>query len=108
MTGSSPAHMRALTDKVFMKFKRHKEFHAMPRVEGRTNPDWVLIDCQFVMIHIFSEPTRKRYNLEALWGLRPSADQLAMSNDYDWEDDLFPEFSEKLYEEEEDDDDFDY
>jgi len=50
VTGSSAAHSRALTDAVFMAFKRRKQFHSMPRVEGRSNPDWCLIDCGFVMV----------------------------------------------------------
>ena len=103
VTGSSPAQMRALADTVFMAFKRHKRFHSMPKVEGRNNPDWVLIDCMSVIVHIFNEPTRVKYNLEALWGLRPSAEELAITGEHDWEEDLFPEFGEASYDAEEDD-----
>ena len=105
VTGTSAAHSRALTDAVFMAFKRRKAFHSMPRVEGRTNAEWCLIDCGFLMVHIFSEATRRKYNLESLWGLRPSSEELAATLDYDWEDSLFPEFSQAVYEAEEDDDD---
>ncbi len=97
VTGTSAAHMRALSDAVFLAFKKRKEFHTMPRLEGRTNTEWVLLDCGFLMVHIFEEATRRKYNLEALWGLRPSAEELAITQDYDWEDGLFPEFSQAVY-----------
>jgi hypothetical protein len=71
-------------------------------VKGRSNPDWCLIDCGFLMVHIFAEPIRRKYNLESLWGLRPSSEELAITQDLEWEEDLFPEFSERLYELEED------
>jgi ribosome-associated protein len=104
VTSTSAAHSRALCDAVFLSFKKRKEFHTMPRVEGRTNPDWCLIDCGFLMLHIFNDATRRRYNLESLWGLRPSAEELAVSQDYEWEEDLFPEFSQAVYEAQPDED----
>lgn len=86
--------MRTMCDAVFMEFKRRKQFHSMPRVEGRSNPEWVLIDTGSLLIHIMEATIRAKYNLESLWALRPSAEDLAMSGDTDWEADLFPEFAE--------------
>jgi hypothetical protein len=72
-----------------------------------------------MLIHLFAEETRKKYNLESLWAMRPSAEDLALTGalvglfcfccfiqkrlfntgDTDWEVDLFPEFGEEEMEE---------
>jgi len=37
-------------------------------VEGKTQGDWVLIDANDVIVHLFRPETRVYYNLEKLWG----------------------------------------
>jgi ribosome-associated protein len=37
------------------------------QIEGRQNAEWILIDYIDVVVHIFLEPVRAFYNLEALW-----------------------------------------
>lgn len=39
--------------------------------EGVGQSSWVLIDLNEVVVHIFTEETRKQYRLEALWGDQP-------------------------------------
>ena len=40
-------------------------------VEGASEGQWVLLDYQEVIIHIFHEPIRHHYNLEGLWADAP-------------------------------------
>lgn len=93
-TGTSGAHLQGMCDAVVMEHKYRRQYHSMPRVEGRNNPYWVLIDTGAVMIHLFEAETRTKYNLESLWVLRPSLDEFSYTQDTDWEADLFPEFAE--------------
>jgi ribosome-associated protein len=36
-------------------------------VEGRENAQWILLDCDNVIVHVFQAETRKYYALEDLW-----------------------------------------
>lgn len=40
-------------------------------VEGREDGQWVLMDYNIMVIHIFMEPLREFYNLEDLWSEAP-------------------------------------
>ena len=40
-----------------------------PRVEGKQNGDWVLIDIGDIIVHIFRPEVREFYNLEKMWML---------------------------------------
>ncbi len=37
-------------------------------VDGIANKDWVLIDANACIVHLFRPPVREFYNLEKLWG----------------------------------------
>ena len=39
--------------------------------EGVGESDWVLIDLNEVVVHIFTEAARNQYRLESLWGDQP-------------------------------------
>ena len=43
-------------------------------VEGYDNAEWVLLDYGEIVIHIFSEASRKFYDLERLWRLAKLVD----------------------------------
>jgi ribosome-associated protein len=43
-------------------------------VEGTARGHWVLMDFSDVIVHIFYEPVREFYDLEALWGDAPRAE----------------------------------
>lgn len=64
-TGTSDPHLRSLTREVI---KRLDDL----RVETvHTNPTdrsgWAVVDAYDIIVHIFTEPVRKFYNLEGLW-----------------------------------------
>lgn len=40
-------------------------------IEGAEACRWVLVDYGDVVLHVFDQPTRAFYNLEALWGDAP-------------------------------------
>ncbi len=46
-------------------------------VEGLPEASWVLLDYEYVVIHVFHEPARGHYDLEGLWAdaprIRPEA-----------------------------------
>ena len=50
-----------LADKIKERFKRHV------RIEGLPAADWVLIDADDVIVHIFRPEVRNFYNLERMW-----------------------------------------
>jgi ribosome-associated protein len=54
-------------------------------VEGRNEGHWVLMDYGDIILHIFYEPVRYRYDLESLW---------ADASRLDWEDDSLKDISE--------------
>jgi len=49
------------------------EFSIFPKIEGKDQGDWVLIDAGDVIVHVFRPEVREFYQLEKLWqGVRPS------------------------------------
>jgi ribosome-associated protein len=64
-TGRSSVHVSAIADRLLRALK---QAGVLPRVEGLTNGDWVLIDAGDVIIHVFRPEVRQFYNLEKMWG----------------------------------------
>jgi len=46
-------------------------------MEGEDTGEWVLVDCNDVVVHIMQPAIRQYYNLEELWGRFPVAMKLA-------------------------------
>ena len=69
-SGSTDKHVRAIADNIVqgMKKKETRPWH----VEGHAVGSWVLIDYVNVVVHVFSNATRKFYSLETLWGDAPA------------------------------------
>jgi ribosome-associated protein len=51
-------------------------------VEGREEGQWVLMDYNTVVVHIFLQPRREFYNLEDLWSEVPKTQIDRDSNDH--------------------------
>ena len=60
-----------LGDKIKERFKRNV------RIEGLPAADWVLIDADDVIVHIFRPEVRSFYNLERMWAFGDSNSSVA-------------------------------
>jgi ribosome-associated protein len=70
-TGRSDRHVGAIAQQIIDKMK--DEGHGTPRVEGMPHCDWVLVDANDVIVHVFRGEVRQFYNLEKMWsGDRPA------------------------------------
>lgn len=78
-TGRSERQTRAIHEGIQLGMKA--EHGRLPsRVEGVTQGDWILMDYDDVVVHIFTPETREYYRLEQLWGEAPtrSLDQVGI------------------------------
>ena len=64
-TGTSNTHVKTLCDEVEKVLEEHGE--AMLRREGQRSGSWVLLDFGCLVVHVFTDETRKFYDLERLW-----------------------------------------
>lgn len=42
------------------------------RTEGYKEGDWILMDCGNIIVHIFTDETRRHYELDNLWSEAPA------------------------------------
>ena len=64
-SGRSSVHVGAIADRV-VKACRGAGYPS-PKVEGMPLCDWVLLDAQNAIVHIFRPDVRQFYNLEKMW-----------------------------------------
>jgi ribosome-associated protein len=64
-SGRSSVHVGAIADRV-VKACRDAGYPS-PKVEGMPLCDWVLLDAQTAIVHIFRPDVRRFYNLEKMW-----------------------------------------
>jgi len=70
-TGRVSRHVGALADRLVKDLR--EAGHGTPRIEGAPVCDWVLIDADDVIVHVFRPEVRAFYNLEKMWSAgRPS------------------------------------
>src|SRR5205814_9455708 len=64
-SASNPRQLQAISDEVEQKLRSAglRPTH----VEGYNQAEWILLDYVDFVVHIFSEATRKFYDLERLW-----------------------------------------
>jgi ribosome-associated protein len=64
-SGRSSRQVASMANKLADKIK--KEFGRIVRIEGLPVADWVLIDADDVIVHLFRPEVRTFYNLERMW-----------------------------------------
>lgn len=65
-TGTSTTQVKALADEV--DFKLGQLYNLQPtRVEGYESKNWILMDYDTVIVHVFHPEARNYYNLDKLW-----------------------------------------
>ena len=70
-SGRSTRQVASMAQKLGERIKR--ELGRSVRVEGLPVADWVLIDADDVIIHLFRPEVRSFYNLERMWAFEDSA-----------------------------------
>ncbi len=71
--GSSRTHAMALAEGVTEEVKKTVGVNPR-RTEGFSNAEWILLDYLDVVVHVFQEPIRDFYQLEALWADAPAVE----------------------------------
>ncbi len=70
--GSSDRHVRTIADGLLEMMKQN---HIEPLgVEGYNAGQWILVDLNDVVVHIFLQDVRTFYDLEGIWSRMPSID----------------------------------
>jgi len=71
-SGRSNRHVSAIADQLVKALRENG--YAKPRIEGLPSADWVLVDADDVIVHIFRPEVREFYNIEKMWTADFSAD----------------------------------
>ncbi len=71
-SGRSTRHVAAIAEKLAERIKA--ETGRPVRIEGLPTADWVLIDANDVIVHLFRPEVRSFYNLERMWGFDETAE----------------------------------
>jgi len=64
-SGRSTRQVASMATKLAQKIKQ--DCHRIVRIEGLPTADWVLIDADDVIVHLFRPEVRSFYNLERMW-----------------------------------------
>ncbi len=70
-SGANARRVRAIVDEIERRIAAEGGPRPL-RVEGREARTWVLLDYGDFVVHVFDTETRAHYQLEKLWGDRPS------------------------------------
>ncbi len=66
VTGFSKVQLKAISDSI--QDKIFEQFGQNPiHIEGRNDPNWILLDYGDIIVHIFTPEEREFYGLEAFW-----------------------------------------
>jgi ribosome-associated protein len=64
-SGRSSVHVGAIADRVVKACR--EAGYPLPKIEGMPLCDWVLLDAQNAIVHIFRPDVRRFYNLAKMW-----------------------------------------
>ena len=64
-SGSNPNQIHAMADAVAEKMS--KAGYSPRSVEGYRNANWILMDYEDIVVHIFDKESRAFYDLERIW-----------------------------------------
>lgn len=64
-TGTSNRHLSAMCDKVRRAVKKSK--NPILGIDGEETGDWIVMDLQDVIVHLFREEVREYYQIDQLW-----------------------------------------
>ncbi|KAF9126443.1 hypothetical protein BGW39_006615 [Mortierella sp. 14UC] len=84
--GLSERHVGNVADEVYSALKKMLPKASPPLMEGRSTPDWVVIDTGSIILHFMTHETRKERNLEGLWGAVKDPLKLKNAEEITWED----------------------
>ena len=76
-SGRSTRQVASMAQKLTERIKQ--ELGRNVRIEGLPVADWVLIDAEDVIVHLFRPEVRSFYNLERMWAFEGSAPAAAAS-----------------------------
>ncbi|MDF0607527.1 ribosome silencing factor [Wolbachia endosymbiont of Onchocerca gibsoni] len=62
-SGNSNYHVKALAEHIIRSLKPHDKID----VEGMNKGNWVVVNFQDIMVHIFKPEVREYYKIEELW-----------------------------------------
>jgi len=74
-SGRSTRQVASMATKLAERIK--EQFGKTARIEGLPAADWVLIDADDVIVHLFRPEVRNFYNLERMWAFGDDADRSA-------------------------------
>ena len=76
-SGTSNRQTKSLASSVREAVK--KAGYPVPRMEGETNGEWIIVDCGAAVVHVMQPTIRDYYHLEEIWGDKPVSMKLASS-----------------------------
>jgi len=68
-SGTSNRQTKSLASSVREAVK--KAGFAVPRTEGESNGEWIIVDCGAAVVHVMQPTIRDYYHLEEIWGGKP-------------------------------------
>ena len=75
-SGTSSIHIQSMSEILLKELQKNGVYKC--KMEGRTSPDWKLIDAIDIIIHIFHPEKRKFYDLEKMWSEPIAKDRLSI------------------------------